>query len=83
MGAGAAAGGYANSDDGFMGMLKGGAMGADAGHGARLIGEAATRNSVIQVANLLSHDNPGALQAAVKLASQNSSIMRALGSRLN
>ena len=78
MGAGAAAGGYANSDDGFMDMLKGGIMGAGAAHGARLIGESATRNSVIQVANFLSHDNPGALQAAVKLASQNPSIMRAL-----
>ncbi|KAB2689288.1 hypothetical protein [Brucella pseudogrignonensis] len=63
MGLGVLAGGYANSDDGLIGMIKGGTMGAGAAHGARLIGEAATRKTFIQVANLLSHDSPGALRA--------------------
>ncbi|WP_079210963.1 hypothetical protein [Brucella pituitosa] len=78
MGLGVLAGGYANSDDGLFGMIKGGAMDAGVAHGARLIGEAATRKAFLQVANLLSHDSPGALQAAVKLASQNPPIMHAL-----
>ncbi len=70
MSIGAAVGAYNNSDGGLVDALNGGAVGAGAVHEARLIGEAATRKSVIQVANLLAHDSPGALQAAVKLASQ-------------
>ncbi|WP_273792128.1 hypothetical protein [Brucella anthropi] len=78
MGAGALLGGYSNSNDGVWGVLKGGAMGAGAAHGARYLGEAIDKNAMIQVANLLSHNNPGALQVAVKLASQRPAIMRAL-----
>jgi len=78
LGLGGAAGGWMGSDHGYGGTALGFAGGLAGAFAGRTLVSRANSNSMIQIANLLARNSPGALQAAVKIASQRPAYMDAL-----